>query len=61
MSWRRISSAISRSLGGLSTTALRSGWRASSLASLNRGHTARPTPIGNGGSQSTLKPIKQTS
>nr|DAF38892.1 MAG TPA: hypothetical protein [Caudoviricetes sp.] len=31
------------------------------LASLNRGRTARPTPIGNGASPSTLKPIKQMS
>nr|DAY23002.1 MAG TPA: hypothetical protein [Caudoviricetes sp.] len=30
------------------------------LASLNRGHTARPTPIGNGASPSTSKPTKQT-
>nr|DAZ03443.1 MAG TPA: hypothetical protein [Caudoviricetes sp.] len=60
MSWRRISSAISSSLGGLSTTALRSGWRALSLASLNRGPIARPIRIGSGASQSTSKPIKPT-
>nr|DAK38523.1 MAG TPA: hypothetical protein [Bacteriophage sp.]DAO91907.1 MAG TPA: hypothetical protein [Caudoviricetes sp.] len=60
MSWKRISSATSRSHGRTSTTRQRSGWRASLPASLNRGHTARPIPIGSGEFRNTSKLIRQT-
>nr|DAK91805.1 MAG TPA: hypothetical protein [Caudoviricetes sp.] len=59
MTWKRISSVTSRSHGRTSTTRQRSGWRASLPASLNRGHTALPIPIGSGASQSTSKHTKQ--